>query len=100
MAKIDLDSAGIEAVLNSAPVNAALMGIASNMKSGASGATADGERIPVTVRARTASGGRLRGSRPAYDVTLAHPAGMRVEAKRGPLARAAAGNGLTVRKKA
>lgn len=97
MAKIRLDSAGIQAVLNSGPVVSELASMAGGVKSAASGATAGGKPIPVTVRARTASGGRLRGSRPAYDVSLAHPAGLGVEGKRGTLGKAAASQGLQVR---
>ncbi|UJQ86801.1 hypothetical protein PQE16_gp11 [Arthrobacter phage Reedo] len=93
--KIRLDRAGLAEVLDSAPVYAATMTLASSVAS-AVNATADGEPIEVKQRTRVASGGRLRSPRRAVDISLAHPAGLRVEAKRGPLARAAASRGLKV----
>lgn len=94
---IRLDSAGIAAVLQSAPVEAAVRQAAAAVAANASGETASGEPVPVETRERTASGGRLRSPRLAVDVMLAHPAGIRVEAKRGTLARAAAAAGLEVK---
>jgi hypothetical protein len=58
--------------------------------------TASGKPIEVRTTTRVAAGGRL-SPRTAVDVTLAHPAGLAVEAKRAPLARAAAASGLQVR---
>lgn len=82
-------------VLDSAAVYGATSALAASVAS-AVDATADGERIEVQTRTRVASGGRLRSPRRAVDISLAHPAGLRVEAKRGPLARAAASRGLRV----
>lgn len=96
--KIRLDSRGIAEVLNSAAVYAATQELAASV-AGSVNATADGETIPVTRTTRVAQGGRLRSPRRAVDIHLAHPAGLRVEAKRGPLAKAAASKGLQVRKR-
>lgn len=93
--KIRLDSKGIAAMLNSREVAGAVSSLASSVASGAEGATAGGDSIPVQTRTRTASGGRL-SPRTAVDVTLAHPAGLRVEALRGTLVRAASSAGLEV----
>ncbi|WAB10787.1 hypothetical protein SEA_TUCK_12 [Arthrobacter phage Tuck] len=95
---IRLDSAGIAEVLNSAAVYAATQELASSV-AGAVDASVDGEKIEVTQTTRVAQGGRLRSPRRAVDIHLAHPAGLRVEAKRGPLAKAAASRGLQVRKR-
>ncbi|WNN93967.1 hypothetical protein SEA_NITRO_11 [Arthrobacter phage Nitro] len=95
---IRLDSRGIAEVLNSAKVYAATQALASSVAS-AVDASADGKPIDVTQTTRVAQGGRLRSPRRAVDIHLAHPAGLRVEAKRGPLARAAASRGLQVRKR-
>lgn len=95
--KIRLDNRGIGEVLDSAPVYAEVQRLASSVK-GTISATAGGETIPVTLRTRVAAGGRLRSPRRAIDVTLAHPAGLRVEALRGPLARGAASAGLQMKK--
>lgn len=98
MAKIRLDSAGIAEVLNSAAVYAATKELADSV-AGAVSATAGGKPIEVTTTTRTAQGGRLRSPRKAVDIHLAHPAGLRAEAKHGFLARAAASRGLEVRKR-
>ncbi|WVX87862.1 hypothetical protein SEA_BERRIE_11 [Arthrobacter phage Berrie] len=95
---IRLDSAGIAEVLNSAAVYAATQELASSV-AGAVDASVDGKKIEVTQTTRVAGGGRLRSPRRAIDIHLAHPAGLRVEAKRGPLAKAAASRGLQVRKR-
>ncbi|AYN58491.1 hypothetical protein HOU70_gp10 [Arthrobacter phage Liebe] len=97
-AKIRLDSAGIEEVLNSGPVRSAVERLGAGVEAAVGSPTASGTPVPVRRTSRTASGGRLRGVRPAVDITLAHPAGMAVEGKRGPLTRAAASQGLQVRK--
>lgn len=95
--KIRLDSKGIAEVLNSAPVYAATQELAASI-AGSVNASAGGEKIPVTRSTRVASGGRLSARR-AVDIHLAHPAGLRAEAKHGFLARAAASKGLQVRKR-
>ncbi|URQ04999.1 hypothetical protein SEA_ITER_11 [Arthrobacter phage Iter] len=96
--KIRLDSRGIAEVLNSAKVYAATQELAASVAASVD-AYADGKKIEVTRTTRVAQGGRLRSPRRAVDIHLAHPAGLRVEAKRGPLARAAASRGLQVRKR-
>lgn len=98
MAKIRLDSAGLAAVLRSAPVASAVEGLGASVAGAVGTPTASGRPIEVTTRSRIADGGRL-SARPAVDITLADPAGLRVEAKRGPLARAAASQGLEVRRR-
>lgn len=94
--KIRLDAVGIGEVLNSGKVRDAVNALAGSVAAAVGSPTANGEPIPVVTRTRTASGGRLRGTRQAVDVQLAHPAGMGVEGKRGPLVRAAASRGLRV----
>jgi hypothetical protein len=95
---IRLDSAGIAEVLNSAAVYAATQELAASV-AGAVDASVGGEKIEVTRSTRVAQGGRLRSPRRAIDIHLAHPAGLRAEAKHGFLARAAASRGLQVRKR-
>lgn len=92
--KIRLDSAGINEVLNSSAVLAELQDMGAGVEAGAIGETANGEPVPVESYVRQVSGGRLKGSRPGVDVVLAHPAGLRIEAKRGTLTRAASAAGL------
>lgn len=96
--KIRIDSAGLSEVLNSAVVYAEIEVLASAVASAVGTPTASGKSIPVVKRSRTASGGRLRGVRPAVDITLAHTAGLAVEAKRGTLIQAASSVGLEVKK--
>ncbi|AYN57731.1 hypothetical protein PBI_DRMANHATTAN_11 [Arthrobacter phage DrManhattan] len=96
--KIRLDSAGIAAVLRSSEVTAEVEALGSKVRAAVGSPTASGKPIPVERRSRTASGGRL-SSRPAVNITLAHPAGLAVEAKRGPLAKAASSVGLQVKRK-
>lgn len=97
--KIRLDSAGIGEVLASAAVAAKVSSLGSQVASAVGSPTASGEPVPVVTRSRTASGGRLKGSRPAVDITLAHVAGLAIEAKRGYLVKAAASAGLEVKRK-
>ncbi|KUM41201.1 hypothetical protein [Arthrobacter sp. EPSL27] len=96
--KIRLDSAGIGEILASAAVKAEVEVLGSAVASAVGSPTASGKPIPVVKRSRIASGGRLKGSRPAVDITLAHVAGMAVEAKRGPLVKAASSVGLQVKR--
>jgi hypothetical protein len=93
--KLRLDSAGIGSILNSGKVQGLASSLANSVAGAARGATASGMPIPVEVRSRVAAGGRLRSPRGAYDVTLKHPAGLKVEAKRSPLLRAAISVGLS-----
>ena len=96
MASLRLDSAGISEILNSPKVASAVESLGNAVAANVS-ADVSGEPIDVDVRMRVASGGRLRGERPAADITMLHPAALRVEAKRAPLARAAAAAGLEVK---
>lgn len=96
--RLRLDSAGIAAVLRSSEVAAQVNSLGDSVASNVGSPTATGEPIPVRVTHRTAAGGRL-SARPAVDITLAHPAGVAVEAKRGPLANAAAAAGLEVKRR-
>lgn len=98
MAKIDLDHAGIAEILRSAQVAGLVNELGASVASAVGTPTAAGKPVPVRTRSRTASGGRI-SARPAVDITLAHAAGMAVEGKRAPLARAAASAGLQVRKR-
>lgn len=93
--KIRRDPKGIAQVLAGAEVAAVTQATASGVGAGIS-EDADGEPVEVLVRPRIASGGKL-SRRTAYDVTLAHPAGLRIEAKRGTLVRAASSAGLEVK---
>lgn len=97
--KLRLDSAGIAAVLNSGAVAAEVEALGSAVSAAVGTPTASGRPIPVKRYTRTASGGRLRGSRPAVDIVLADPAGLAIEAKRGYLVKAAASAGLEVKRK-
>lgn len=96
--KIRLDSKGIAEVLRSSQVKGEVESLGRKVQAAVGAPTASGEPIPVERRSRVADGGRL-SARPAVDVSLAHPAGMAVEAKRGPLVRAAASVGLEVKRK-
>lgn len=96
--KIRLDSEGMAAMLNSSKVDAETAKLQTSVASAVAGATAGGETIPIETRSRVASGGRL-SARTARDVALAHPAGLRVEAKYGSLVRAARGIGLETKRR-
>jgi len=86
-----LDSKGIAEILNSdeiaQAVNAAANAIAGNVSTGHPEIDAT-----VTVRAYTTD-------RRAAAVSIAHPAGLALEAKRGVLNRAASSVGLTIKSK-
>lgn len=99
--KIKIDSAGIGEVLNSAQVAGALDSLASSVAANVPRHTLrSGDTVAAEVSSYTASGGRLRGSRPGRSVALAHAAGMGVEAKHGYLVRAASAAGLSVKRRA
>lgn len=95
MSEIRLNSAGIAAILASPEVAAMTGSAASAVASSIHETARGGEEVPVLVRSRTAVGSRL-SERTAYDVTLAHPAGLGIQATRGTLTRAAAEAGLEV----
>jgi hypothetical protein len=95
--RVRRDSKGIAAMLQSGEVAARINALGASVAGNIS-ETADGEPVPVEVRSRIASGGKL-SPRPASDVVLAHPAGLRIEAKRGTLVRAASAAGLEVKRR-
>lgn len=90
-----LDKKGMAKILNSSEVQARVTeagkAVAKNCN-----ATANGKPIPVDARPykTTLKDGNQRA---AVVVTMKHPAAARVEAKRAPLARAAAAAGYTVK---
>jgi len=86
--KIKLDYAGLGEVLKSSEVQASVDTLAAQAAALVD-ETASGKPVPV----RTSS---FKTDRAVAAVTLAHPAGLAVEAKRGALARAAAAIGLEV----
>ena len=95
--RIRLDSDGLAEVLRSSEVAGEVRRLGSSV---ATAAGSDGavsrHGVPVTVAEYVARGGRLRSERPAVAVTLAHAAGVGIEAKYGALSRAAGEVGLTV----
>lgn len=85
--KVVLDSGGIEQVLKSEGVAAAVNSAAQSIA-----AQAQAARPDITVE--TGSG---TTDRAVASVTLAHPKGLAVQAKHGTLTRAAAAAGLEVK---
>lgn len=96
--KLRLDHKGMAAMIASAEVSAAVNALGDSVASAANGETVSGDPVPIGVRSRNAEGGRL-SARTAVDVFMRHPAGLRIEAKRGTLARAAGSVGLEVTRK-
>lgn len=94
--RIKLDNRGINLVMASGPVTAATAAAASSVASKISEKAKGGETVPVTIRPRGVTLRRDFIPRTAFDVTLAHPAGIGIEAKRSPLTRAASASGLEV----
>ena len=88
-ARLRLDHAGIEEMLKSAEVAGVIDDAAAAVASGVSETARDGQAVPVEVDSYTTD-------RAAAGVTMAHPAGLGIEAKRGTLSRAAAAAGLEV----
>lgn len=98
--KIRLDRAGMAQMLNSAPVTQEVIDLGRSVGSAVQLPKINGPQAAVTTtKARVAAGGRL-SARTAINVTIAHPAGLRVEAKHGPLRKAAASRGLQVKGRA
>ena len=91
--KLRLDRGGIREVLVSDKVRSVVDLSAERVASGVSETARDGTPIRVV----TAS---YRTDRAAAGVTMAHAAGLGIEAKRGTLARAAAAAGLEVTSRA
>jgi hypothetical protein len=88
--KVKLDSPGIAEILKSAEVASEVAEAAYSVADYADHTTQAGVEIPVEVDTYTTD-------RAAAGVTLAHPAGLGIEAKYGVLARAASAAGLEVR---
>ncbi|UDL14617.1 hypothetical protein SEA_KEALII_11 [Arthrobacter phage KeAlii] len=98
--KIRLDRAGMAQMLNSAKVTQEVIDLGRSVGTAVQLPAINGPQAATTVtKARIASGGRL-SARTGINVTIAHPAGMRVEAKYGPLRKAAASRGLSVKGRA
>ena len=87
--KLRLDSAGIAEMLRSADVALAISEAAEGVAGSVHEVAHGGEVVPVRVDEYTTD-------RAAAGVTMAHPAGLGIEAKRGSLSRAAEANGLEV----
>lgn len=91
--KLELDHDGIAEILKggdmAALVAEAAQGIASTVQS--SGQTVDHDRYDIPVVVDSVITDRVH-----YSVTLAHPAGLAVQAKHGLLTAAAAAQGLEV----
>lgn len=87
--KLRLDRGGIAEVLKSAKVRSVVDLSAETVAARVSETARNGDPIKVTTDSYTTD-------RAAAGVTLAHPAGLGIEAKRGSLARAAASAGLEV----
>jgi len=85
-AKFKLDHAGVREILNSPEAQAACMELANQVAGNVS--VKDGVDVTVTPS---------RTDRAGAHVTIAHPGGLAMQAKRGALTRAAASVGLTVR---
>ena len=100
--KIKLDHDGIGAMLQSEKVASAIVQLGDKVAAVAGGQTVTGATrggsaaLPVLVEPYTASGPKL-SPRPGVQVMLAHPAGLRVEAKYGVLTKSAAAVGLEVK---
>lgn len=95
MASLDFrpDRGGIRAVLNSGEVASAVNSLAHKIAANVEGAgqkVSGDEDLPVVVDEYTTD-------RSAASVTLAHPAGLAVQAKHGLLTKAAAAAGLEVK---
>lgn len=97
--QVRLDSAGLRKVLNSAEMRRVVAGACEAVKAnveaqGIRVGDQDGGKheIPLPVTAKVVTTDRAHGL-----VTLAHPAGLSVQAKHGALTKAAAQAGLDVR---
>ncbi len=94
-ARITWDSAALAAMLHQSGVVSATAAAADGVAARAGHTTSSGTEIPVTVSPIEL---RVSGrARPAFAVRLAHPAGAAVEAKHGPLHKAARAAGLRVK---
>ena len=89
MATFKLDLGGLAELLQSPKVAAVVLAEAEGIASRVVATAHDGP-VPVNVHPRVASG--MRVPRAAADVVLAHPGGLAIEAKHGPLMRALGGS--------
>lgn len=96
LTKLELDHAGIAELLKSSGIRSLVDGAAADIAGIVEGqgqmVNNGTEALPVVVDSYTTD-------RHAASVTLAHPAGLAVQAKHGTLTRAAAGAGLEVTEK-
>lgn len=86
--RIRLDSGGMSEVLNSGEVRAQIDALANSVASNVDTGSVSEARIVVDS---------YTTDRAAASVTIAHPAGLRLQAKYGSLTKAAASAGLEVR---
>lgn len=93
---VKLDHAGIAAILASSKVAAQVHGLAETIASGAEVDAHDGP-VEVLVEDYRAKLKRDTTTRAASAVTLAHPAGLGLEARYGTLTRAARAAGVEVK---
>jgi hypothetical protein len=91
MANIELHT-DLDALLKDPGIASVINGLAQSVAVNARYTTSDGETLPVVVDQYTTD-------RRAASVTIAHPAGLAVQAKHGVLTRAASAAGLEVRAK-
>lgn len=94
MAGIKLDSAGIQAVLNSGPVASGVRGLAESI---ASGVRSQLPGVDVVVDSYTAVPRGRFTARPAASVTIRDARGRLWQARDGVLTRAAAASGAEVK---
>ena len=94
LTNLKLDHGGMAQMLKSGEVAAVIASLAAEVAT-AAGAEESVQRnaVPVETRSYTTD-------RAASAVSLAHPAGLPIEGKYGPLTRAAGGAGLEVRGRA
>lgn len=92
---VRLNSAGLEAVLSGSEVSRALE---TRARSAAAAVEADphvaSNAMPVEVWEYVAEGGRLRGKRTGWAITIRHPGALAVQARYGVLTRAISSVGL------
>lgn len=89
--RIEIDSGGIEDVLNSSAVRSETKRLADSIAETVRSQTGSLVGASVDVAEYTAQGGRLIGKRPGFTVRIAHPGALAFEARHGTLTRAAGG---------
>lgn len=96
--KVQLDHGGVAALLKSTAMHALVQDVAEEIAAAVQsqglrvGAFAGGGDIPLPVEVSVTTTDRARAN-----VTLAHPAGVAVQAKHGALTRGASAAGVTVK---